>query len=109
MTWDNTEGNYQLYMDGKLTDSGADLMKGFVIPRGGTVVLGQDQDSVGGGFEIIDTFGPGQLTEVNMWSKVLSGSEIAAQYQDCQIPPGSVFAWSQFKNATHGALQVYEP
>ena len=96
-------------MDGQLTDNGGGLKKGHVVPRGGTVVLGQDQDSVGGGFQTSDAFGPGQLTEVNMWSKVLSRSEIAAQYQECHIPPGSVFAWTQFKNASYGALQVYKP
>ena len=96
-------------MDGQLTDSGAGLMKGFVIPRGGIVVLGQDQDSLGGGFQTFNAFGPGQVTEVNLWSNVLSANEIAAQYQNCHILPGSVFAWSQFKNTGYGALQVYEP
>ena len=96
-------------MDSQLTDSGAGLMKGFVIPRGGTFVLGQDQDSLGGGFQTNNAFGPGQVTEVNLWSNVLSGSEISVQYQSCHIPPGSVFAWPQFKNVSYGALQVYEP
>ena len=57
---------------------------------------------MGGGFDTEDAFGPGQLAEVNMWSRVLSGSEIAAQYQDCHIPQGSVHAWSQFKDAING-------
>ena len=109
ITWENTEGSYQLYMDGQLADSGTGLKKSHVIPRGGTAVLGQDQDSVGGGFSTNDAFGPGQLAEVNMWSWVLSGSEIAAQYQDCNIPQGSVHAWSQFKDAINGAVQVVEP
>ena len=97
-------------MDGHLTDSGEGLMKGHVIQRGGTVVLEQDQDSMGGGFETKDTFGPGQLSELNMWSRVLPGSEIAAQYQeDCRIPQGSVHAWSQFKNGISGVVKVQEP
>ena len=96
-------------MDGQLTDSGAGLMAGHVIPSGGTAVLGQDQDSVGGGFQTNQAFGPGQLTEVNMWSWVLSENEIAAQYQDCHIPQGSVHAWSQFKDAINGAVHLIEP
>jgi len=93
VTWDNTAGTYQLYMDGQLTGSGEGLMKGHVIQSGGTAVLGQDQDSMGGGFDTDDAFGPGQLSEVNMWNKAaLSESEIAAQCQDCRIPQGSVHA-----------------
>ena len=109
MAWDNTEGSYEFYMDGQITDSGTGLQKNHVIPSGGTTVLGQDQDSVGGGFEADQEFGPGQLAEVNMWSRVLSGSEIAAQYQDCHIPQGSVHAWAQFKDAINGAVKVEEP
>ena len=96
-------------MDGQLTDSGAGLMAGHVIPSGGTAVLGQDQDSVEGGFQTNQAFGPGQLAEVNMWSWVLSENEIAAQYQDGRIPQGSVHAWSQFKDAVNGAVDVIEP
>ena len=109
VSWDNTDGSYQLYTDGQLTGSGEGLMKAHVIQSGGVVVLGQDQDSMGGGFDTDDAFGPGQLAEVNMWSRVLPGSEIAAQYQDCRIPQGSVHAWSQFKAAIRGAAQVEEP
>ena len=79
---------------------------GHVIPQGGTVVFGQDQDSLGGGFQSNDAFGPCQLAELNMWSRVLSENEIAIQYQECRIPPGSVHAWSQFKDLTHGAVRV---
>lgn len=96
-------------MDGQLTDGGRGLKKGHLIPHGGTTVLGQDQESVEGGFSTYDAFGPGQLAEVNMWSWVLLESEIAAQYQHCHIPQGSVHAWSQFKDAIDGAVQVVEP
>lgn len=93
-------------MDGQLKKSATGLKIGHVIPLGGTVVFGQDQDSLGGGFDTDDAFGPGQLADLNMWSRVLSGDEIAIQYQECQIPQGSVHAWSQFKDATSGAVQV---
>ena len=93
-------------MDGKRVDSATNKMKGHVIPQGGTVVFGQDQDKMGDKFQTSDAFGPGQLTELNLWSKVLSQEEIAAQYQDCDIPQGSVHAWPQFKDTTDGDAQA---
>ena len=68
-------------------------------------MLGQDQDTVGGGFKLEDTLNA-QLAEVNMWDRVLSESEIAAQYTNCKIPSGSVVTWSEFKTLTHGSVIV---
>ena len=93
-------------MDGQLRKSATGLKIGHVIPHGGTVVFGQDQDSLGGGFYSNDAFGPGQLADLNMWSRVLSGDEIAIQYRECRIPQGSVHAWSQFKDGIRGAVRV---
>ena len=47
-----------------------------------------------------------QLAEVNMWDRVLSESEIAAQYTNCRIPSGSVVTWSEFKTLTNGSVIV---
>ena len=96
-------------MDGQLTDRGTGLKTAYVITQGGTVVLGQDQDTMGGGFEDKDAFGDGQLAELNMWDRVLSEREIAGHYQDCLIPQGNVHAWSDFKADIHGAVRVTEP
>ena len=59
------------YMDGQLRKSATGLKIGHVIPQGGTVVLGQDQDFLGGGFQSKEAFGPGQQADLNMWSRVL--------------------------------------
>lgn len=96
VTWDNKNGNWQLYMDGKLTENGTVLMKGHVIPHGGTAVIGQDQDTMGGGFEMEDAFGPGVVGALNMWDKVLSECDIAKQVVTCIIPHGSVLGMYQF-------------
>lgn len=92
VTWENTNGDWRLYVDGQLVDSGTDLMKGHVIPHGGTAVIGEDQDTMGGGFQIEDAFGPGVVGQLNMWGEVLSPSEIAQQSESCKIPYGSVIA-----------------
>ena len=48
----------------------------YVILSGVTAVIGQDQESVGRAFSKQDAFGPGEVTELNLWDGVLSGSDI---------------------------------
>ena len=95
-------------MDGHREDSSDGLQKGHVIQKGGTLVIGQDQDFMGGGFVERDAFGPGSVAELNMWGTVLSESDIVAQYESCNITEGSVHAWSQFKDADnwHGEVNI---
>ena len=71
-------------------------------------MLGQDQDSTGGGFDANQALA-GELAELNIWDSVFSESDVATQYQTCSIPHGSVLTWSVFKNAVHGKVQVAEP
>ena len=80
----------------------------FKITAGGCLVLGQDQDSIGGPFDREQTL-HGRLASVNMWDKVLSESDIAAQYTSCSVPSGSVFNWSVFKNLAHGNVTIKQP
>ena len=69
-TWENVNGEWKLYKDGKMEKTGTDLMTGYVIQAGGSLVLGQEQDSAGGGFDQSQSF-QGSLTNVNVWSHVL--------------------------------------
>ena len=107
-TWNNTNGEYKFYKDGKLEGQHDDFKKGYIIQSGGAMVLGQDQDSIGGGFDANQVL-IGKLTELNMWDSVFSESDVAAQYENCSIPQGSVLTWSFFKDAVHGKVQVVEP
>ncbi|KAL9972416.1 hypothetical protein ACROYT_G018715 [Oculina patagonica] len=107
-TWSSANGDYKFYKDGVLEGSGSGLNKGGKIRFGGTTVIGQDQDTLGGGFNTDQSF-VGELTEVNVWGEVLSESDIAAQYSNCHVTQGSVNWWSQFKDGVHGGVVVVEP
>lgn len=50
------------------------------LPPGGALVLGQDQDSLLGGYSIAQSFN-GRLTDVNAWNRALSSREILRQGQ----------------------------
>ena len=104
-TWENTYGELKLYKNGQFEGKHKGLQVGYTVRSGGYLVLGQDQDTLGGSFELGDTLNA-QLAEVNMWDRVLSESEIAAQYTNCKIPSGSVVTWSEFKTLTHGNVTV---
>ena len=109
LTWENTQGVMKLYKDGQFTEQVTNhATKNYALKAGGFLVLGQEQDSIGGGFDRNQTL-HGRLASVNIWDKVLSESEIAAQYTNCSVPHGSVLNWSVFKNLTHGNVTVEEP
>ena len=57
MTWENVNGNYEIFIDGKFRERGEDFAKGTLILPEGNVVLGNDKDShVSAGFEARDAF-----------------------------------------------------
>ena len=68
-------------------------------------MLGQEQDSVGGGFQKHQSF-IGEMTGVNIWNRVLDDQEIAALSNSCLAGEGDVFKWSDFKNHTRGGVQL---
>ncbi|XP_078685002.1 uncharacterized protein LOC144918280 isoform X4 [Branchiostoma floridae x Branchiostoma belcheri] len=96
-TWRSSDGSWQLYTDGVLRDSGSGFKVGGRVRRGGTWILGQDQDEVGGGFNAKQAF-TGELSEVNLWDRVLSPAEIAA---DCSYH-GNVIDWDTTNIAVFG-------
>ncbi|XP_018415276.1 PREDICTED: C-reactive protein [Nanorana parkeri] len=73
-TWDSTTGEFQLWVNGKLYPKRV-LKKGFTIQAQTSIVLGQDQDSFGGAFDINQSF-VGEISDVHMWDYVLTPEEI---------------------------------
>lgn len=61
-------------------------------------MLGQEQDSVGGGFESSQSF-QGMLSHVNLWDNVLSGVRIQEMSKSCGPDDqydGNVYKWLDF-------------
>jgi len=75
-TWKSGETDF--YINGmKITTTGT-APKGRTI-LGGTLILGQEQDSVGGRFNIKDVFN-GEMYNMNVFKKKLSLNEVAGMY-----------------------------
>ena len=63
VTWENSKGEWKSYKDGVFVKSGVDFKKGYTIHAEGSLVLGQEQDDVGGGFDSKQSF-VGRLASV---------------------------------------------
>ena len=107
-TWENTAGSWQLYKDGKRESQGSGLSVGHVIPGGGAMVLGQEQDSEGGGFQSYQSF-IGELSGVNVWDYVISSDEISQMSNVCTAEEGNVITWFDFRSGIRGNVQIIEP
>ncbi|MFC2027083.1 LamG-like jellyroll fold domain-containing protein [Chloroflexota bacterium] len=78
VSWRGSDGATKIYKDGNPVWNGT-LAAGTTITAGGSLVLGQEQDSVGGGFNSSQDF-VGLLDEVAVYDEVLDDSEILAIY-----------------------------
>lgn len=63
VTWKSEGGAWNMYLNDQLEDSGENLATGQVIPGGGVLVIGQEQDTLGGGFSASQEF-LGMLSQI---------------------------------------------
>ena len=105
VTWEKTSGSWKFYKDGDMKGEGT-LKRGHTIGEGGTLVLGQDQDSVGGDFEADQSF-QGMLSNVNVWDEMLSPTRITEMATSCLLDEwnaGNVYKWRNFLNEAETKL-----
>ena len=79
-----------------------------MISNNGTIILGQDQDSHGGGFEQVQSFS-GEMYGVNMWTAVLSGVDILCMFRSCSSGIGSYLKFADFVGGLHGNVTMKSP
>uniref|UniRef100_A0A8C0XFZ7 Adhesion G protein-coupled receptor D2 n=1 Tax=Castor canadensis TaxID=51338 RepID=A0A8C0XFZ7_CASCN len=91
-TWEQQGGRWALFADGCLRAGARGLGGGHPVPPGGILVLGQDQDSPGGGFSARDAFS-GNITDFHFWAQALSPAQL--QRARACAPPlsGLLFRW----------------
>nr|XP_002731564.1 PREDICTED: uncharacterized protein LOC100374910 [Saccoglossus kowalevskii] len=94
VTWSSTGGLWDIFDNGVLAASGSDLRSGYVIREGGVMTLGQEQDSIRGGYDPNQAL-KGELAYFNMWSRILTDNEIGKLAAECNgETEGDLFAWS---------------
>ncbi|NXB51306.1 CAH6 anhydrase, partial [Leucopsar rothschildi] len=101
VTWGSQEGTANLWLNGA-AGKARSIQQGYVSQAGGTLVLGKDRDALLGTFS--NGFA-GWMSQVNLWSRVLSPAEIRALAL-CREgqPRGDVIAWGQTPMALLGGV-----
>ncbi|XP_076009810.1 mucosal pentraxin-like [Genypterus blacodes] len=94
-TWDSVSGLGQQWLNGNPSVrrhiiSGSNIIGPF------SIILGQEQDSFGGAFDINQNF-KGMISDVHMWDHVLSPSDILYYSDGLNYPPGNTLNWKSLE------------
>ncbi|XP_045479696.1 sushi, von Willebrand factor type A, EGF and pentraxin domain-containing protein 1-like [Harmonia axyridis] len=104
-TWASLDGIYQVFIDGKLRQFGSGLSIGKSIKAHGSMIIGQEQDALGGKFSQSETF-VGRMTLVDIWSRVLKKNDILKHFHDCKNGMyGDLYSWTDFQFFIQGNLK----
>lgn len=107
ITWENTNGFYEIFLDGVAFGSDNELEKGKTIHPNGSVVIGNDKDL--NGFQARDAY-VGNISRVNLWDYVLPRETILLLSQRCGMESGNEVSWRDFKEGPyHGVVNIKEP
>ncbi|XP_008426204.1 sushi, von Willebrand factor type A, EGF and pentraxin domain-containing protein 1 isoform X1 [Poecilia reticulata] len=109
VSWRSWDGDWRIYINGKPSDGGKGLSVGTTIPGGGALVLGQDQDQRGEGFNPVESF-VGSISQLNIWDRVLTPQQIKVLASSCPASHvthrGNVLAWPDFLSGVAGRVKV---
>ncbi|XP_017272289.1 neuronal pentraxin-2 [Kryptolebias marmoratus] len=94
VSWTQKGGAWQAFQGGKLRGEGHGLAAGHHIRPGGMLVLGQEQDSLGGGFDSTQAL-VGELSQVGLWDRVLSSAQVASLARCGRVTQGIVAPWTE--------------
>ncbi|XP_048379948.1 mucosal pentraxin-like isoform X3 [Stegostoma tigrinum] len=104
VSWDSPTGIITFWFNGvrSLRKVGN---KGGIVRSGGTFILGQEQDQVGGKFDSKQSF-VGELTDVHLWDHVLSANSIKALSQGCHSAGGNIISWHTVQYESVGNVKI---
>ncbi|CAN8006554.1 unnamed protein product [Ixodes hexagonus] len=100
VTWNSKSGQWTFYWDGQSQITGVRSKGGHLFK--GELVVGQDQDQVGGAFSGIESYS-GDIAELNVWDYEMSASEISSLTRSCGNA-GNVVAWPELRSGIEGNI-----
>uniref|UniRef100_A0A665WQR1 Neuronal pentraxin IIb n=1 Tax=Echeneis naucrates TaxID=173247 RepID=A0A665WQR1_ECHNA len=92
ISWTTRDGQWEAYQNGQKLGSGDNLAAWHPIKPGGVIILGQEQDVVGGRFDAGQAF-VGELSQVNIWDRVLKPVEIQSMANCSSYIAGNIISW----------------
>ncbi|XP_068614202.1 C-reactive protein-like [Brachionichthys hirsutus] len=102
-TWRSDYGTAQLWLDDQ-TSIIRYIAKGPISGKPSTI-LGQEQDSYGGGFDVAQSF-VGVITDVHMWDHIIASEEIKYYMKRRYFSPGNVYNWGSLDYEIVGDVRV---
>ncbi|KAM6963084.1 adhesion G protein-coupled receptor D2 [Aplochiton taeniatus] len=94
VSWNQHGGQWALFADGAPLSKGDRLYSADSIGPDGLFIIGKEQDTLGGSFKKDESFS-GNITQLNIWERVLSDGEIHSMEKECSpVSSGLVFKWS---------------
>ncbi|XP_076137372.1 neuronal pentraxin-2 [Alosa pseudoharengus] len=106
VTWSTRDGLWEAYQDGVKRGSGENLSAWHPIKPGGVFILGQEQDTLGGRFDATQAF-VGEISDLQMWSHILTGHDIYNLASCNGHMAGDIIAWSESALELHGGVTSY--
>ncbi|CAH6791187.1 Nptxr [Phodopus roborovskii] len=92
IAWTTRDGLWSAYQDGELRGSGENLAAWHPIKPHGILILGQEQDTLGGRFDATQAF-VGDIAQFNLWDHVLTPAQVLGM-ANCTGPLlGNVLPW----------------
>ncbi|KAJ8929510.1 hypothetical protein NQ314_017803, partial [Rhamnusium bicolor] len=104
--WQSYNGSYKVYIDGKVIKYGTGLSTNTYIQGSGNMIVGQEQDIIGGKFSQSESF-VGKMTYIDIWSKFLTDEDVLTHFNDCNDSFfGNLYAWPQMQDFIKGGVQL---
>ncbi|XP_075903106.1 adhesion G protein-coupled receptor D2 isoform X2 [Nelusetta ayraudi] len=91
VTWNCSNSNWNIYVDGGRRDSGSGADTSRDIFGNGILILGQDQDSFGGNFT--EPFF-GNMSDLNLWNMYLEDSHVLSLNACAPVTQEVLFSWN---------------
>lgn len=106
ITWQSGSGIWSAFLDGsRVRTSSTPFQQSQVIRGGGVLMSGQEQDEIGGGFNAEESY-IGDISQMNIWKRVLSNNEVYNLAQSCDHARGDVVAWADFREDLSGVYTI---
>ncbi|XP_048369200.1 serum amyloid P-component-like [Sphaerodactylus townsendi] len=103
VSWESATGLVELWVNEKPLVRKS-LQKGHSVSAEGSIVIGQEQDTFGGGFDINQSF-VGEITDLYMWDRILCPDEVVLAFHNYPLP-GYLINWRSLSYSIRGYALV---
>ncbi|XP_052057251.1 serum amyloid P-component [Apodemus sylvaticus] len=102
-TWESSSGIAEFWVNGKPWVKKG-LQRGYTVKAPPSIVLGQEQDSYGGGFQKAQSF-VGEFADLYMWDYVLTKQDIVLAYIGSPVTP-NIINWQALNYEINGHVVI---